>query len=189
MIYSDKLEEIKLLLSDGKIILTPTDTIWGLSCDATNEDAINRIYALKKRPKDKPLIILVSTVQMLKSIVPELHPRIQTLHHFHKKPVTIIYPGATGLAQNAISKSGTVAIRIVHSGFCHDLIQFFGKPITSTSANVSESPFPKNFGEISSEILNQVDYVVRAEREHSGDSNPSVVVLVNEQGELEVIRP
>ena len=134
MIYSDKLEEINLLLSEGKTILTPTDTIWGLSCDACNEEAINRVYALKNRPKNKPLIILVSTVNMLKRYVPELHPRIQTLFHYHKKPVTIIYTEAIGLANNALSDSGSVAIRIVHSGFCHDLIESFGKPITSTSA-------------------------------------------------------
>jgi L-threonylcarbamoyladenylate synthase len=189
MSYKDNLNDITNYLSDGKIILTPTDTIWGLSCDAHNEQAIDQIYQIKGRSFDKPLITLVSDIQMLKQYVPDIHPRIETLHHYHKRPLTIIYKDVVGLPAVLGSDFGTFAIRIVQEGICHDIIRQFGHAMTSTSANLSGMEYPKSFEDIHPMILDKADYIVFEGRKLQHLNEPSVVAIVNPEGELDILRP
>lgn len=189
MSYKDNLNDINNYLSSGKIILTPTDTIWGLSCDAHNEQAINKIYQIKGRDLNHPIITLVSDVQMLKRYVPDIHPRIETLHHYHKRPLTIVYEDVKGLPPILGTEKGAFAIRIVQDGVCHEIIKYFGHAITSSSANFSGMEFPKNFDSIDKRILEKSDYVVYEERYKKEDGEPSVIAQINQEGELEVIRP
>ncbi len=156
-----KLEINKIIgvLKSKRIILYPTDTVWGLGCDATNVDAVAKIYQLKKRKESKSLIILVSSLSMLKKYV-KVSKKVINILKNSRKPTTIIYSNSIELAQNIIAKDNTIAIRIVQDDFCRKLIKRFGKPIVSTSANVSGKPTPKSFKEIDSAILESVDYIV-----------------------------
>jgi len=149
-----------LALNKGKVILYPTDTVWGIGCDASNFETVAKIYALKNRKESKSLIILVSSINMLKKYVSVSDKVLETLSKAYK-PTTVIYQNPKYLAKNVISKEdNSVAIRIVQDDFCRDLIEGFGKPIVSTSANVSGELTPKSFSEISKPILEGVDYIV-----------------------------
>jgi len=169
-------------LKAGGIILYPTDTIWGLGCDATNSEAIHKIYALKKRTDSKALISLVADEKQLKNItgfIPDFD--ISTI------PTTVIYPNTKEISPNLLTKNGSAAIRIVQDVFCKKLIQLFEKPIVSTSANVSGKDSPKQFSEISEEIKNNVDYIVNL-RQNELMYNPSTILLINEDGSIKKIR-
>ena len=187
-LWSLEIEEIVETLKKGGIILYPTDTIWGLGCDALNENAIEKIYEIKKRPRSAPLILLVDSVQMLKSYVPRVHPRIETLMSMHRQPLTIVYSGAKGLPSILYSEKKTLAIRVVQDSFCQAMIRSFGSPIVSTSANVTGEPWPKGFGEISSEVIKAADYVVRYRREEKVTGEPSVIATYNSKGNLTFLR-
>lgn len=154
-----QLQETINYLIDGKTILYPTDTVWGIGCDATNFEAVSKIYELKNRVESKSLIVLVSSVNMLKKYV-SVPGKALTILKSADKPTTIIYQNPKGFAKNTIASDQTIAIRIVQDDFCRKLIKRFGKPIVSTSANVSEEPTPKSFSEISKPILDGVDYIV-----------------------------
>ncbi|WNW02311.1 L-threonylcarbamoyladenylate synthase [Tenacibaculum sp. HL-MS23] len=147
-------------LKQGKTILYPTDTVWGLGCDATNEEAVKKIYQLKKREESKSLIILVDSIEMLRKYLDEIPEKAIEVLNSLEKPTTIIYKNPKNLAKNTIASDNTIAIRIPQDGFCLELIKEFGKPIVSTSANISGEPTPKSFSEISKAILQSVDYVV-----------------------------
>jgi L-threonylcarbamoyladenylate synthase len=188
MYFKDKIEDIITILENGGTILYPTDTIWGLGCDAMNEKAIEKIYSLKNRPKDKPFTILVNSIEMLKTYAPDIHPRIETLHTYHVLPLTLIYEESIELPDILLGKNKSAAIRIVKDEFCHQLIRSFGRPIVSTSANISNEPFPTNFGEISSPILKGVDYVVRHRQEEKQAQKPSILARYDENGELIFLR-
>lgn len=149
----------KQYLEKGKTILYPTDTVWGLGCDATNSHAISRIYQLKNRAESKRLIVLVSSINMLKKHV-TVSKKVLEILKKSDKPTTIIYKNPKGFAKNTIATDNTIAIRIVKDEFCRKLIKRFGKPIISTSANVSGEFTPKSFKEISRPILEGVDYIV-----------------------------
>ena len=140
------------VLNNGGIILYPTDTIWGIGCDATNEAAIQKIYRLKKRDEKKSMIILVSGVEEIKRYVSQPSKKILDFLATQKKPVTAIFENGTHLPWLLINKDGTVAIRIVKDDFCKELIRKSGTPLVSTSANVSGKKYPRNFEEISNEI-------------------------------------
>ena len=146
-------------LLKGNIILYPTDTVWGLGCDAQNYKAVSKIFKLKNREESKSLIVLVSSLHMLKKYVSVSKKALEILKST-KKPTTIIYNNPKGFAKNIIASDNTVAIRIVQDKFCRKLIKRFGKPIVSTSANVSGEATPKSFKEISIPILEGVDYIV-----------------------------
>ncbi len=154
-----QLQETINYLIDGKTILYPTDTVWGIGCDATNFEAVSKIYQLKNRVESKSLIVLVSSVNMLKKYV-SVPEKALTILKSTDKPTTIIYQNPKGFAKNTIASDQTIAIRIVQDDFCRKLIKRFGKPIVSTSANVSEESTPKSFSEISKPILDGVDYIV-----------------------------
>ncbi len=169
-------------LKAGGVILYPTDTIWGLGCDATNSNAIEKIYALKKRQDSKALISLVADEKQLISTTGKIPDFDIT-----SKPTTVIYPATKGLSPNLLAKNGSAAIRIVQDNFCKQLIQLLGKAIVSTSANISGNEAPKQFSEISEEIKNNVDYIVNL-RQNELMSTPSTILLINEDGSIKKIR-
>ena len=143
------------ILKDGGVILYPTDTIWGLGCDATNKDAIQKIYNIKQRKESKALITLVSDKKMLKKLT-DCIPDIDIT----SEPTTVIYQNIKGLSYNLLAEDGTAAIRIIQDNFCNQLIKKFGKAIVSTSANISGTMSPKQFSDINDDIINNVDYIV-----------------------------
>ena len=188
MFGKDNLETITTTLENSGLILYPTDTIWGIGCDATNEDAVQRIFDLKKRPYDKPFVLLVNSIEMLKNYVEHVHPRIETLLMHHLQPLTMIYDQAKNLPPISYDLSGSVAIRVVQDSFCKELIGQFGKPLIASSANISDKPFPANFGGISSDVITGVDYVVKWKQSEKKLSQPSVIAKFSEKEELIFLR-
>jgi L-threonylcarbamoyladenylate synthase len=189
MFENEKFEEILNVLRRGDTILFPTDTVWGIGCDATNEEAVEKVSAIKKRPSSKAgYVLLVDSIEMLKNYVLHVHPRIETLLGYHERPLTIIYDEGVGLASNVLAKDGSVAIRVVKDPFCRELIMQFGKPIVATSANVSNEPMPTNYGEISSDVLEKVDFVVKVKQDSKEHGEPSIIARLNEFEELDFIR-
>lgn len=186
----DDISEIVRLLEGGGIICYPTDTVWGIGCDATNEAAIARITALKGRRPEKGYVLLVSSIEMLKKYVIKVHPRLETLLSFHQRPLTIVYDArnVTGLPAAAKAPDGSAAIRVAQDEFCRELIETFGKPLISTSANKSGAPFPPTFGGISSEILGSVDYVVKYRQDDKEPGEPSSIAKLDRHQELEFVR-
>jgi len=174
-------------LEKGGLILYPTDTIWGIGCDATNENAVKKIFALKKREDSKALICLVANDAMLErhiEIVPEVAYDIIDLS---TKPTTIIYDRPKGVAQNLVAGDNTLAVRVASDKFCQYLINKFKKPIVSTSANISGQPTPQNFGQISDAILKGVDYVVNLRRDEK-NGKPSSIIKLGNDGTVKIIR-
>ena len=183
-------EELKntldVLKSQG-LILYPTDTVWGIGCDATDAKIVAKVFTVKQRDESKSLVILVDSFAMLQRYVPAIPNVILDFLKTVKKPTTIIYNNPMGLAQNIIASDNTVAIRIVKKGFCHELIKLFDKPIVSTSANISDAPTPLSFKEIDASILDVVDYVVNLQQKKINNV-PSAIIRVKTDGTLEVIR-
>jgi len=175
------------VLNAGEIILYPTDTVWGLGCDATNEVAVKKIYALKQRSEYKSLNILVNNDAMLKKHVTEVSDLAWDLIDLTSSPTTIIFPNAKNLAKNVIATDGSIAIRMIKEGFCYQLMQKFRKPLVSTSANISNMPTPLTFNDISKEIISNVAYVVDASLDN-GTHQPSALIKLGVNGEVEVLR-
>ncbi len=184
----EPINDISEILHKGGTILYPTDTIWGIGCDATNPHAVEKIYALKQRDRDKPLSLLVSSIEMIKQYIGHLHPRIETLLSHHVRPLTVVYEGARNLPANLVAKDGSIAMRIPQNEFCRQLIHHFGKPITSTSANLSGASFPTHFGAISLAIVRGVDYVVRQRQKETEPGQPSVIIKAGHNGEITFLR-
>jgi L-threonylcarbamoyladenylate synthase len=178
---------IKVLQNDG-LILYPTDTIWGIGCDATNEKAVAKIYALKKRPDEKSMIILLADEKDLPDYIAQPDTKIFDYLKNVQKPTTIIYEGAINLASNLINKDGTIAIRIVQDDFCKELINHFKKPIVSTSANISGYPSAQIFKDITIPIKNGVGYIVKHRQLDVTPSTPSAIIKWNADGSLSIIR-
>lgn len=175
-------------LKKGDIILYPTDTVWGIGCDATNASAVSKVYALKQRADTKAMIVLVPEEQWILNYVAEPEPKVADYIKGITKPTTVIYESAKNLAPNLIAADGTIAIRICKANFAQQLMKAFGKPIVSTSANISGLPTPLCFKDISLEIIDGVDYVVRSEQEDTLLKQPSAIVKW-EKDQLIVIRP
>ncbi|CAM1362660.1 L-threonylcarbamoyladenylate synthase [Tenacibaculum sediminilitoris] len=167
-------------LRQGNTILYPTDTVWGLGCDATNEEAVKKIYKIKNRKESKSLIILVDSIEMLQNHVGNIPEKALKILKETKKPTTIIYNNPIRLAPNTIASDNTIAIRIPQDEFCIQLIKEFGKPIVSTSANVSGEPTPKSFSEISQAILKNVDYVVNLHQEKVAEKSSTILKVEGE---------
>jgi len=187
--YNELPAAIKVL-KQGGIIIYPTDTIWGIGCDATDEKAISRVFAIKQREEKKSLIILVDTIDMLARYVKEMPPHAPDLIEYAERPLTIIYPTAQNLPANLTGDDGSVAIRVVKNPFCKELIARLGKPVVSTSANISGSKPPAFFGEIDPILLQRADYVVNLrqnEKQHHAPK-PSVIIKLGMKGEMEFIR-
>ena len=177
---------IKTIEQQGAI-LYPTDTVWGIGCDATNENAVAKIYKIKNRVASKSLIILVDSLEMLSQYIDDIPKRVQQILIEATKPTTIIYKYPKGIAKNCIAEDQTIAIRIVQHNFCKQLIKQFGKPIVSTSANISGEPTPKSFSEISNSILDSVDYVVNLQQEKIATAS-SRILRITDDNQVEVIR-
>ncbi|HFC01330.1 MAG TPA: threonylcarbamoyl-AMP synthase [Phaeodactylibacter sp.] len=188
MFGKDNLHTITSVLHDGGLILYPTDTIWGIGCDATNPKAVQQVFDLKQRPTDKPFVLLVDSVEMLKNYVKQVHPRISTLLMYHTHPLTIVYPEANNLPDISYANDGSVAIRVAMDSFCKELIGHFGKPIIASSANVSNAPFPTHFGAISSDIIVGVDYVVKWKQSEKKLNQPSSIAKLSDKEELIFLR-
>lgn len=171
------------------IILYPTDTIWGLGCDATDPLAVGRIFDLKQRPEAKSMIVLVADERDILKYVAEPDLRVFDYLKQVQKPTTVIYQGAIGLAENLVGVDGTVAIRVVKDAFCRHLIKRFRKPIVSTSANISGHPSPVRFHDVSQQIIDGVDYVVKHRQDDDSAATPSTIIRWNREGTPTVIRP
>ena len=176
----------KKKLREGGIILYPTDTVWGIGCDATNEEAIERLNGVKKRKKGQPLIVLVNDLLMLMKYVETVPEFVLNFFEKSKYPTTIIYPNPKNLPDNLLAEDGSIGIRIVMHNYLAQLIKVFGKPLVSTSANFSGQPTPASFDEISESLITQVDYVVKR---YHGLKNPrtSDIYKITDKG-LEKIR-
>lgn len=175
------------ILNQKKLFLYPTDTVWGIGCDATSEEAVAKIFEIKQRSESKSLVILVDSFGMLQKYIPKVPKAVIELLSKTTNPTTIIYDNPVGLAKNVVAADNTVAIRIVQNEFCRELIHMFGKPIVSTSANISGNPTPKSFKEIEQSILDSVDYVVNLQRDEANEKS-STILKVSEKGEITVLR-
>ncbi|MBR0255921.1 MAG: threonylcarbamoyl-AMP synthase [Bacteroidales bacterium] len=185
------LEEVKAAvetLKAGGVILYPTDTVWGLGCDATNEAAVARIYAIKQRADSKSLITLVANADMLGKYVKVIPEVAINLLEVNDKPMTIIYPNAMGLAPNVVAEDGTAGIRIPMNDFCVEVIRRFHKPVVSTSANISGRPAPAFYEDIPMEIIDAADWVADPYLEEGATGEPSQIIQVGLHGEIKVIR-
>ncbi|TYB79570.1 L-threonylcarbamoyladenylate synthase [Bizionia myxarmorum] len=181
------LQEAVKNLKLGKTILYPTDTVWGLGCDATNPNAVSEIYKLKNRVETKALICLVSSIEMLNVYIENVPEAAIRFLESATKPTTIIYNNPRLVAANLIALDNTLAIRVVTEGFAHDLIKLFNKPIVSTSANMSGHSSPKSFKEIHEDILKDVDYVVNLQNEKI-NTQPSTIIRICEDGSVDILR-
>ena len=188
MIFEEDLKESLNTLRQGGVLLYPTDTIWGLGCDPTNESAVNRIFQLKSRGENKSLIILADSISMIERYVTDIPEIVYELAEVSDTPLTIIYPKGKSLATGVCSADGSVAIRICMDEFCSELISRFRKPIVSTSANLSGSPSPGNFSEIEEILINKVDYVVKFRQDDRSKNLASPVIKVNLNGTIKIIR-
>jgi len=188
--FSEALE----VLRNGGVILYPTDTVWGLGCDATNPEAVARIYEIKKRSDSKSLVLLASDLDMVARYIREIPDMAIQLVEVNDKPMTIIYPGALtgqecrGLAHNTVAQDGSVGIRIPVVDFCRDLVHRFGRPIVSTSANISGEPTPRKFADIPQQIKDAVDFIVNPSLERNSTGSASSIIKVGLDGTIDIIR-
>jgi L-threonylcarbamoyladenylate synthase len=176
------------VLKKGGVILYPTDTIWGIGCDATNPEAVNKIYAIKERSDTKGMLVLLDDVTALQRYLHEVPEIAWDLIEISDEPLTIIFPGAKNLADNLVSSDGTIGIRVVRDEFCRNLIRQFRKPIVSTSANISGKSWPENFDDIDPVLLHRVDYIVKWRQGDHIKGKPSAILKLGIRGEIEIIR-
>jgi L-threonylcarbamoyladenylate synthase len=176
------------IIKKGGTILYPTDTIWGIGCDATDVDAVQKIYKIKKRTDTKSMLVLVDTRDRIKRYVKVIPQIVTQILKSENKPLTIIYPEAKNLAANLIAGDGTIGIRIVKDEFCKKLIARLDKPIVSTSANITGETAPRNFREIDDEILRKVDYIVKWRQDDDSQNSPSAIIKIGINSEVEIIR-
>lgn len=172
----------------GNVILYPTDTVWGIGCDAENPRAVRKIYKIKERQESKSMIILVSDVEMLRRYVQEVPTGLERLVEAQERPTTYVLSGGQNLPQELVAEDGSIGIRVVKEEFCHRLILQIGRPLVSTSANLSGEPSPRSFSEISDEIKQRVDYVVQWRQEEEVEARPSRIVQIDWNGKQTVIR-
>ena len=175
-------------MREGGVILYPTDTIWGIGCDATNEDAVRRVYEIKQRQDSKAMLVLVDSSVKVDFYVRDVPEVAWDLIDLADKPLTIIYSGARNLAANLLAEDGSVGIRVTNEDFSKRLCQQFRKAIVSTSANSSGQPSPKNFSEISEEVKSAVDYIVGYRQEEISNPKPSSIIKLDKGGVIKIIR-
>ncbi|WP_174238637.1 L-threonylcarbamoyladenylate synthase [Pedobacter sp. L105] len=183
-----EIEKALTVLKNGGVILYPTDTVWGLGCDATNAEAVEKINTIKKRQADKSFIVLLDNDSKLQSYINEVPEVAYDLIEYAEHPLTIIFSGAKNLAKNVINADGSVGIRIIKHDFVEQLLQRFRKPITSTSANISGEPTPQFFDDISEEIKESVDYIVDWEQNLRNNKKPSTIMKLSPSGQFSFIR-
>lgn len=209
MIMNEEIQKALEVLRNGGIILYPTDTVWGIGCDATDPEAVAKVYAIKNREDSKSLVLLASDMDMICRYVREVPEMAVQLVEVNDKPMTIIYPGAVAgpspvtasaverslpkadrrcLAFNTVAEDGTVGIRIPMMDFCQQLVAKLGRPIVSTSANISGEPTPKKFAEISEQIKSAVDHIVEPSLERGSTGHSSSIIKVGLDYSIEIIR-
>ena len=200
----ESLEKAVEVLRAGGVILYPTDTIWGIGCDACNADAVKKVFEIKRRSSAKSLVLLAADMDMVARHVRQIPSVAIDLVEVNDAPMTIIYPGAIAsdrpssgekpvkdkhlLAYNTVAADSTVGIRIPMMDFCVELVRRFGRPVVSTSANISGEPTPKNFSEISPAIKDGVDYIVDSELEKTSTGKSSSIIKIGLDATIEIIR-
>jgi len=187
-LFEEEIKNVIEVLRKGGSILYPTDTVWGLGCDARNKEAVSKLFKIKQRVEYKSMVVLVSNEAMLTRYVKEVPSIAWELLEAATEPLTIIYPNGRMLAENLIAADGSVGIRLVKDEFCKQLIQKFGKPIVSTSANISGEESPTSFKSITLDILNSVDYIVNLRRNEVSQAKPSTIIKVGENNEVKILR-
>lgn len=176
------------VLKKGGVILYPTDTVWGLGCDATKFKSVEKIFKIKKRPESKGFIVLLDQFEKLYDYVEKVPEVAADLINSFDRPLTVIYPGAKNLAKNLMHPDGSVAIRIVRTDFCRKLVSLFGKPLVSTSANISGEPAPLIFYNINPEIVKKADYAINLFRNQIDQIKPSTIIKFDSNGEYQIVR-
>ncbi|MCC7233105.1 MAG: threonylcarbamoyl-AMP synthase [Bacteroidia bacterium] len=188
MEFQEEIKKCLDVLKNGGLILYPTDTIWGIGCDATNSNAIKKIYRLKNRNDSKSLILLLDTENRLQSYVESVPENAWAMIDFAEKPLTIIYDNGKNLPPEILAGDGSVAIRVTRDPFCSELIRRFRKPLVSTSANISGHPAPGSYLDISDEIKQGVDYVVNLRRMENQARTASTIIRMKGNGQIEFLR-
>jgi len=183
-----EIEKAALYVKKGGIIVYPTDTLWGIGCDATNKKSIERIYMIKRRLHEKSFIVLVDQKEALMQYVREVPDCVWDFIDNYKMPLTVVYPGAQNLPDNIIAPDKTIAIRITKDPFCKALIKAIGKPLVSTSANISGEKPPFAYSMIQDEVLKQVDYVVDYKRHTITETKASTIIKITDDGQIDIIR-
>lgn len=184
----ETIDEAVRVLKAGGVILYPTDTVWGLGCDATNEEAVAKVFEIKRRSGAKSLVLLAADLDMVARYIKQIPSIAIDLVEVNDAPMTIVYPGAQGLAPNVVAEDGSVGIRIPMSEFCVQLARRFRRPLVSTSANVSGEPTPSCFAEISPEIVSAVDWCAPRKYEAGATGRASQIIKLGLRGEVEIIR-
>lgn len=184
----DDIKKALEVLKKGGVILYPTDTIWGIGCDATNVEAVKRIYQIKKREDSKSMLVLMENPALLDRYVDDVPEIAWDLVEISTTPLTVIYPGAKNLAKNLIAEDGSIGIRFTKEAFTTQLLQRFRRPLVSTSANISGEKSPAFFDEISEEIKSQVDYIVEFRQDDRTPSTPSSIIKLGSGGRIDIIR-
>lgn len=187
--YDEDIRQAVKTLRDGGIILYPTDTVWGIGCDATNPDAVAKIYALKQRAESKSMLVLVDSPTRAQLYARDIPDAAYDMMELTNKPLTLILDGAKNLAHNLIAEDGSIGIRVTAEQYSHDLCYRFGKAVVSTSANISGQPSAAIFSEISQEIKDGVDYIAQFRRDDNSKSKPSSIVKLKADGRVTIIRP
>ena len=188
MNYSEDIKAAVECMRKGGVILYPTDTVWGIGCDATNAEAVARIYKIKKREESKAMICLVDSDNRIQRYVRDVPDVAWDVMNLSTRPTTVILDGANGLAENLIAEDGSIAMRITQEEFSKQLCYRMQKPIVSTSANISGEPTAQNYRDISEDILNAVDYVCKSRRNEHKPHQPSSIIRLRKNGEVTIIR-
>lgn len=186
--WTEDIKNACRVMQEGGVILYPTDTVWGIGCDATNEEAVRRIYDIKRRSDSKAMLVLVDSAVKVDFYVQNVPEVAFDLIELSDKPLTIIYDGARNLAGCLLSEDGSIGIRVTNEEFSKELCFRFRKAIVSTSANISGEPSPRTFAEISDEIKAAVDYIVEARRNEDTPAKPSGIIKLGRNGEIKIIR-
>ncbi len=188
MDFENDIKNCVRILEEGGTILYPTDTIWGLGCDATNEAAVEKLFLLKRRPPEKSMIILLAEAKDVLQYVAAPPPDIIAILESFENPMTVIYDNALDLAENVLHTDGSVAIRVTNDPFCKALVKRFRKPVVSTSANISGEPAPVIFRDIAPVVTDGVDYIVRFRQDDNTPRQPSGIIRINDEGAITKIR-
>lgn len=187
--YKEDLDKAIQCLRSGGIILYPTDTVWGIGCDATNSEAVAKIFALKERADAKSMLVLVDSIPALERIIPEVPDVAYDMIDLAIRPITIIYDDAKGVAPALIAEDGSLGVRVTKEKFSQDICRILRRPIVSTSANISGEPTPAVFSAISQAIVDGVDYVVNYRQLDNSKAQPSQIIKLGRGGEVKIIRP
>ena len=182
-------EEAVRVLKEGGVILYPTDTVWGLGCDATNEEAVQRIFGIKHRSEAKSLVLLAADLDMVARYIKQIPSIAIDLVEVNDAPMTIVYPGAQGLAPGVVAEDGSVGIRIPMSDFCREIARRLRRPLVSTSANISGEPTPECYADIDPAIISAVDWCAPRKLEAGATGRASQIIKLGLRGEVEIIRP